>query len=109
MSGSVASKQLVFEDFQMLTGQIFSVRSDPEPVTITLTDAQLLRQARGFRPEQDRPPFVLIFHSHPDAMLAPGIYEMTCGRFGPESIYIEQTSPPDIGTLDGYYYQAVFN
>ncbi len=109
MTGSITPKKLVFEDFEPLKGKVFVAECEPAPLTITLADAQLLRQGRGFRVDADRPPFVLIFHTAPEVLLAPAIYEMTAEGFGPEPIYLEQTSPPESGALDGFYYQAVFN
>lgn len=105
----IPSRQLFFEDFAPLEGQIFLADCEPKAAEITLVDARLLRASPGFELHISRPPFALIFHSSPMILLIAGIYQVRCGGFGPEPIYLEQTSPPQKGAIDGHYYQAIFN
>jgi hypothetical protein len=97
-------RQIKIEEFLPLIGQVFDVKCDPKNVSLTLTEATPGRQ-RAF---DDRPPFTLIFHSSPNILLVDGLYVMTCGGFGPDSVFIVPTIAHP-GAAPGYYYQAVFN
>lgn len=104
MTQELAPRPMLLEEFTPLVGKLMRVDSEPTGVDITLVEATALK-------DQDiglRPPFVLLFHSDEAVRLAPGIYAMRSGSFGPDLIYLEATFPP-ANAPAGNYYQAVFN
>lgn len=87
-----------------LVGKTLRAECDPQPVPLELVEASpLANHAR-----LDRPPFILIFRSAPDAVLTAGSYVMRGEGFGPDLIDIAQTVTPNTAA-PGHYYQAVFN
>ena len=101
---TILPRDMVIEEFLPLVGQMFDLHTDPAPIGIRLVDARpLVNHA-----QLQRPPFILVFHSSPQAMLVPGGYVMKCGTFGPDIIHIHDMTPPP-GAEAGFYYQAVFN
>ena len=97
-------RQIPIEEFLPLVGKAFEVKCDPANVSLTLTEA-IPGRHRAF---DDRPPYTLIFHSAPQILLVDGLYVMTCGAFGPDTIFISPIIAAP-GSAPGYYYQAVFN
>lgn len=97
-------RQIPIEEFLPLVGQQFELDCDPKNVPVTLIEARPGRH-RAF---DDRPPYMLLFTSTPDILLADGLYVVKCGSFGPDTIFISSMLPPP-GAAPGYYYQAVFN
>lgn len=100
----IASRPMVLDEFLPLVGKRFIADCNPSDVEITLTDALPLKD-HGIT---DRPPFILIFHTPPEYMLAEGSYAMRCGKWGPDRIYIGSMVAPAMAE-PGYYYQAIFN
>ena len=95
---------MLMSEFEPLVGQYFVANCDPEPVKIKLVDVKPLTPS-GL---DIRPPFIMIFHTPPNAYLVGGHYVMRCGQFGPEVIHIaSMIAPPN--AEPGYYYQSVFN
>ncbi|WP_240663679.1 hypothetical protein [Sphingomonas sp. UV9] len=91
-------------EFTPLVGHALMADCDPQPVALQLVEASpLINHAK-----LDRPPFILIFRSAPDAMLMPGSYVLRGGGFGPDLIDIGRIARPLAGE-PGHYYQAVFN
>lgn len=87
-----------------LVGRTLTAECDPKPVPLELLEASpLVNHAK-----LDRPPFILIFRSAPEAQLMEGTYVMRGMGFGPDLISIAQTVTPNTGA-PGHYYQAVFN
>lgn len=87
-----------------LVGQTLTAECDPGPVPLELVEASpLVNHAR-----LDRPPFILIFRSAPEAQLISGTYIMRGKGFGPDLIDIARTVTPNTAA-PGHYYQAVFN
>lgn len=101
---AIQPRSMVIEEFTPLVGEYFLANCDPEPVKIRLVEASPLRP-NDLAP---RPPFILIFHSPPEAQLLDGTYVMKCGAFGPDMISMSNVTPPQENE-PGYYYQAVFN
>ncbi len=87
-----------------LVGQTLVADCEPKSVLLELVEASpLVNHAK-----LDRPPFILIFRSAPDAQLVAGTYVMRGKGFGPDLIDIAQTVTPNTAA-PGHYYQAVFN
>lgn len=87
-----------------LIGQTLTAECDPQPVPLELLEASpLVNHAK-----LDRPPFILILRSAPEAQLMEGTYVMRGRGFGPDLISIAPTVTPNTGA-PGHYYQAVFN
>lgn len=95
---------MVLDEFLPLVGQQFVADCEPAPIELTLVEASPLRANAA----ADRPPFILIFHTPPETILADGNYRLHCGAWGPDHISIWSTPAPPAGQ-PGYYYQAVFN
>ena len=95
---------MVLEEFAPLVGQSFLAHCEPQPVAITLVEASPLR----LNGVSERPPFILIFQTPPEAMLVEGSYTMRCGNWGPDIIYLFPITAP-AKSEPGYYYQAIFN
>lgn len=92
------------EEFAPLVGQILLAHCDPQSVPLHLVEATpLTNHAR-----LERPPFILIFRSAPDAVLVTGTYAMKGTNFGPDQIHISQIAAP-LNAEPGHYYQSVFN
>jgi hypothetical protein len=104
MAEDVAPRPMVLEEFLPLVGKQFVANCDPVEVEITLIDASPLKD-HGVT---DRPPFILVFRTPPEAMLTDGSYVLRCGEWGPDLISIGSLIAP-ARTEPGYYYQAVFN
>ncbi|HEX4848134.1 MAG TPA: hypothetical protein VFV30_08315 [Novosphingobium sp.] len=100
----ILHRPMVLDEFLPLVGRQFLANCDPAEVELTLVEASPLKD-RGVT---DRPPFILVFHTPPEAMLVEGSYVMRCGGWGPDRISIWPTMPPRPAE-PGYYYQAVFN
>lgn len=91
-------------EFTPLVGQALLADCDPRPVSLHLVEASpLVNRAR-----LERPPFILIFRSAPDAVLTTGTYVVRGAGFGPDLIHLAQILRPPSGE-PGHYYQAVFN
>ncbi len=91
-------------EFTPLVGHALMADCDPQLVALQLVEASpLINHAK-----LDRPPFILIFRSAPDAVLVSGSYVMRGDGFGPERIDIAQIARPLSGE-PGHYYQAIFN
>ncbi|MFM5894147.1 MAG: DUF6916 family protein [Novosphingobium sp.] len=101
---SVLHRPMVLDEFAPLVGHRFVAHCDPAVVELTLLEASPLKD-RGLT---ERPPFILMFHTPPEAMLVEGSYVMRCGAWGPDRISISPTLAP-LQADPGYYYQAVFN
>lgn len=101
---TVLHRPMLLEEFLPLVDKHFIAHCDPNEVAIQLIEASPLRD-RGVT---DRPPFILIFHTPPEVMLAEGSYVLRCGSWGPDRIAIWPTLAP-VRAEPGYYYQAVFN
>lgn len=87
-----------------LVGSTLMAECEPRAVPLELLEATpLTNHAR-----LDRPPFILIFRSPPDAQLVAGTYVMSGKGFGPDLIDIAQVVTPNTAA-PGHYYQAVFN
>jgi hypothetical protein len=95
---------MTLDEFAPMVGQTLLADCEPKPVEIQLASADPL-PSRG---PVERPPFILVFRTPPEVVLAAGIYAMKCGEWGPDLIYIEQTASPDRKDK-GHFYQAVFN
>lgn len=91
-------------EFTPLVGGTLMADCDPQPVPLHLVEASPLTD----HAKLDRPPFILILRSAPDAMLMSGTYVMRGSGFGPDLIDIGQIARPNSGA-PGHYYQAVFN
>ena len=100
----ILPRPMVLEEFTPLVGRSFTAHCDPQPVNLMLIEASPLRP-NGV---SEQPPFILIFHTPPEAMLIEGNYTMKCGNWGPDVIYLFPTTASAKGTA-GYYYQAIFN
>ena len=101
---TVVHRPMFLEEFLPLVGQQFITHCEPAGVEIRLIEASPLRD-HGIT---ERPPFILIFHTPPEAMLVEASYVMRCGKWGPDRISIWPTLAP-ARSEPGYYYQAVFN
>lgn len=101
---TVLHRPMVLEEFLPLVGRQFIANCEPTEVEIQLIEASPLRD-RGVT---ERPPFILIFRTSPEAMLMEGSYVLRCGKWGPDRIAIWPTLAP-ARAEPGYYYQAVFN
>ena len=97
-------RPMSIDEFVPLVGRAFQVDCTPNTVTITLTDATLMRATPGAA----NPSFSLIFRSAPEVLLVSGTYAMQSGRFGPAAIHLAPVVSP-LGSAPGYTYQAVFN
>ncbi|MBX9815944.1 MAG: hypothetical protein A4S12_13275 [Proteobacteria bacterium SG_bin5] len=100
----VTPRPMLLDEFTPLLGKEFRVDCTPAEVPLVLTEAYPIRDS-GLA---DRPPFMLIFRSPPEAVLITGGYVMRCGGWGPEIIHIEQVAALK-DAEPGHYYQAVFN
>jgi len=103
-NSTLLPRPMVLDEFLSLVGKGFVADCAPRPVELTLVEASPDRH--GGLP--DRPPFILVFRSAPDALLVSGSYAMRAEGFGPDLIYISEMAPP-AGAAEGRYYQAVFN
>jgi hypothetical protein len=103
--GQPEPRSMVLTEFADLVGQPFRVDTSPEELEIDLVEAKPLRDQRM----ADRPPFLLVFRSAPDAMLLAGTYVMKARGFGPDLIYISPTVAPPGDRSGHHFYQAVFN
>jgi len=101
---NILARPMVLEEFLPLVGKQFIAHCEPDEVAIQLIEASPLRD-QGVT---QRPPFILIFHTPPTAMLVDGSYVLRCGKWGPDRISIWSTLAP-ARSEPGYYYQAVFN
>lgn len=91
-------------EFMPLVGHSLMADCDPQAVALQLIEASpLINHAK-----LDRPPFILIFRSAPDAMLMPGRYVLRGGGFGPDLVDIARIACP-LSAEPGHYYQSVFN
>lgn len=97
-------RSLHLEEFTPLVGHTLIADCDPRPVDLHLVEASPLVNRAGL----ERPPFILILRSAPDAVLISGSYVLRGDAFGPDPIDIAQIAPPLSGE-PGHYYQAVFN
>jgi hypothetical protein len=102
---SLDPRRMDFHEFEPLVGQMFLAHCDPRPAELKLVEARPIRLTGDIL----SPQFILIFRSTASVLLVSGIYEMRCGLFGPEKIYIAPTMPPPGASDGGQYYQAVFN
>ena len=100
----IVPRPMTLGEFMPMVGQHLLANCSPAPVELKLMSAKPLRHLAPI----ERPPFILMFRSPPEIQLLKGIYEMKCGEWGPELIYIEETPAPDL-TDKGHFYQAVFN
>jgi hypothetical protein len=100
----VPFRSMLLEEFTPLVGRVFTADCEPNTVEIKLVEANPLRAS----PMDERPPFILIFHTPQEVFLVEGIYTLRCGRWGPGRISIGPTMAPP-GASTGHYYQAVFN
>lgn len=103
--GQPEPRSMVLAEFAHLVGQPFRIDTSPEELEIELVEAKPLRDI-GIA---DRPPFILIFRSAPDAFLMSGTYVMKAKGFGPDLIHINPTNPPPGPRTGHHFYQAVFN
>jgi len=99
-----APRPIFLEELTPLVGRTLTADCEPRSVALELVEASPLRN----HAKLDRPPFILIFRSEPDAMLMPGGYVMRGPGFGPDVIHITEIAAPRTGS-PGHYYQAVFN
>lgn len=97
-------RPIFLEELTPLVGKTLTADCDPRSVPLELVEATPLRN----HAKLDRPPFLLIFRSAPDAVLMSGSYVMRGQGFGPDVIDISQIAPPRTRG-PGHYYQAVFN
>lgn len=95
---------MTLNEFLPLVGTRMVADCTPDEVEITLVEALPSRHG-GFN---DRPSFLLIFRSEPEAMLTDGIYTVRGRNFGPDNIAITSLIRPRDAAA-GHYYQAVFN
>lgn len=92
------------DEFLPLRGRTLIADCEPRAVELELLEVTpLVNHAK-----LDRPPFILVFRSLPEAMLTTGAYVLSGNGFGPDLVHLIQitklpNSPP------GHYYQAVFN
>ncbi len=101
---SPAPRPMTLDEFTPLLGKEFRADCTPGEVPLVLAEAYPLRDSGLV----DRPPFMLVFRSPPEALLLEGAYAMQCGGWGPELIHISQIAAPR-DSERGHYYQAVFN
>ncbi len=99
-----APRPIFIEELTPLVGQTLTADCEPRSVALELVEASPLRN----HAKLDRPPFILVFRSAPDAILTAGSYVMRGKGFGPDVIHISQIAAPRNGS-PGHYYQAVFN
>jgi hypothetical protein len=92
---------LTADDFAPLVGASFQVAADPAPVQIELVS--LTRKPASLL--SYRQPFHLVFRSAWAVLLVDGLYELSCGRFGPHQIFLAALAPGPAGRT----YQAVFS
>lgn len=104
MTQDLIPRPMLLEEFTPFVGKLMRLDCEPRNVDITLIEASPLKE-QGLTM---RPPFILIFHSDAKVQLAPGIYTMRSGNFGPDLVYLESVSAP-FNAAPGNYYQAVFN
>ncbi len=104
MSQEILPRPMVLEDFEPHLDALFTADCAPKNVDLTLVEAYPLKN----HAQLDRPPFMLIFHSDPSALLLEGLYVLRAAAFEPAAVHIAPTTPAP-GALPGYYYQAVFN
>lgn len=100
----ILPRPMFLEEFTPLIGRSFTAHCDPQPISIELIEASPLPP----NPVTDRPPFILIFHTPPEAMLIEGNYTLKCGNWGPDIIYLNPITAP-ARSAAGFYYQAIFN
>ena len=101
----ILPRPMTLDEFTPLVGQDFAVDCSPATVTMRLVEAAPLRD----QGTSERPPFILVFRSAPQAMLIDGIYTIRSGKFGPAAIGIGSLVAP-IGAEPGhFYYQSIFN
>lgn len=98
-------RSMVLSEFAPLVGHNFRVNTSPDELEIDLVEAKAMQP----NSMAERPPFLLIFRSSPDAVLMAGSYVMKAKGFGPDLIYISQTNPPPGDRSGHHFYQAVFN
>ncbi|MES3101661.1 DUF6916 family protein [Sphingomonas faeni] len=92
------------EEFAPLVGQVLLANCDPQPVALDVVEVTpLVNHAK-----LERPPFILILRSGPDAMLVTGTYALKGTGFGPDQVHLSQIAAPLQGQ-PGHYYQSVFN
>jgi hypothetical protein len=92
------------DEFLPLVGKRLTADCDPRSVDLELVSATpLVNHAK-----LDRPPFILILRTAPEALLTSGIYVLRGTGFGPDVVDIIQIARPAAGA-PGHYYQAVFN
>lgn len=101
---AILPRPMVLEEFTPLVGRAFTADCEPRSVDLELVEASALRP----NALSARPPFILVFRSGVDAMLADGGYILRCGGWGPDIIYLLSLTPP-ADAPPGFYYQAVFN
>lgn len=102
--GMPLPRMIAFEEFAPLVGGTFMADCDPQAVALELVEATpLINRAR-----LERPPFILIFRSAPDALLMDGHYVLRGRGFGPDQVQISRMMMPGENP-PGHYYQAVFN
>lgn len=101
---STLPRVLHLDEFVPFVGQTLWADCDPAPVPLALIEATPLMNRAGL----DRPPFLLVFRSAPEALLMSAEYVMRGERFGPVRISLMQLARPSAGS-PGHYYQAVFN
>jgi hypothetical protein len=99
-----AYRPMFLEEFTPLIGRAFFADCEPRTVELTLLEAYPLRSTFM----NQRPPFILIFHTPKDIFLVEGMYILRCGDWGPDRISIGPTMPSP-GSEPGHYYQAIFN
>lgn len=97
-------RPMTLDEFTPLVGREILLDSTPEPVRITLVEADSLPHDG----HSERPPFALTFRSAPDALLIDGVYTMRAAGLEPAAVFISSLGAP-IGAAPGYYYQAIFN
>lgn len=100
----IVPRPMVLEEFAPLVGEEFSFDCTPAPIKLRLIEAEPLVD----RGDVARPPFILVFHSGPDAMLLDGTYTVSHERLAPTAISIGSLMVPPT-SQPGHYYQAVFN
>ncbi len=101
---TVLYRPMFLEEFLPLVGKRFVADCKPAEVEIALVEASPLKD-HGI---VARPPFILVFHTPPEARLMDGNYVLKCGKWGPDMISLTSLIAP-AGSAPGYYYQAVFN
>jgi hypothetical protein len=100
----ILARPMTLDEFAPLVGGEILLDSAPEPVRITLVQAEPLPHDGHF----DRPPFALTFRSAPDALLVDGAYTMRAAGLEAAAVFISSLAAP-IDAPAGYYYQAIFN